>query len=64
MSKKASYWCQIFHAKLDHAKSLIIYRWLKAQGLRYWIGANESQCSLAEAASDVLDFMRDEEKSK
>ena len=28
LSRKASDLCHIFHSKLDHAKSLIVYRWL------------------------------------
>ena len=50
MSRKASDLCRIFRAKSDSANSLIVYRWLKAQGSRYWMGTHESQCSPAEAA--------------
>ena len=32
-------------------QSLTVYRWLKAQGLRYQISIHESQCSLVKAAS-------------
>ena len=51
--------CQIFCAKSEGAKSLIVYRWLKAQGLRYQMGKKESQHFPAEAASDALDFMQE-----
>ena len=61
--KRASDLCQIFHAKLDGAKSLIVHRWLKAKGLRYQMGTNESQRSPAEAASDALDFMQEIRKT-
>ena len=50
VSRRASDLCRIFHAKSDGAQSLIVYRWLEAQGLRYQMGINESQCSPAEAA--------------
>ena len=35
VSKRASDFCRIFHAKLDGAKSLTVQKWLEAQGLRY-----------------------------
>ena len=63
VSKKASDLCRIFRAKSDGAKSLIVYRWLKVQGLRYWMGTNESQRSSAEAASDALNFMQEIRKT-
>ena len=56
--RRASDLCQIFCAKSDGTKSLIVHRWLKAQGSRYLMGNNESQCSPAEAASDALNFMQ------
>ena len=59
VSIRASDLCQIFHANLDGAKSLIVHSWLKAQGLSYQMGTNESQHSPAKAASDVLDFMQE-----
>ena len=48
-----------FYAKSDGAKSLIVYRWLKTQRLRYWMGTHESQHYTAVAASDSLDFMQE-----
>ena len=62
VSRKASDLCRIFHAKSNGAKSLIVHRWLKAEGLRYWMGTHESQCSPAEAVSDALDFMQEIKK--
>ena len=62
VSRKASYLCQIFCAKSDSAKSLILYRWLKALGLRYRVGTHESQHFPAEVASDALDFMKEIKK--
>ena len=55
--------CWIFCAESDGAKSLIVHRWLKPQGLRYWMGTNEFQHSPAEAASDALDFMQEVRKT-
>ena len=59
ISRRASGLCQIFLAKPDGAKSLIVYRQLKTHGLRYQMGTHESQCFPAEAASDGLDFMKE-----
>ena len=55
--------CQFFRAKSDGAKSLIVHRWLKAWGLRYQMGTNESQRSPAKAASDALDLMQEIRKT-
>ena len=57
LSKKACDLCRIFHAKSDGAKSLNVYKWLKAQGLRYQMGTHKSHCSPAEASSDAFNFM-------
>ena len=62
MSRKASDFCRIFHAESSNAKSLIVYRWLKAEGLRYQMSTHESQHSPVEAASDALDFMQEIKK--
>ena len=58
VSRWASDLCQIFHTKLDGAKSLIVLRWSEARELRYQMGTNESQHSPAEARSDALGFMQ------
>ena len=58
VSRRASDLCRIFRTNLDGAKSLIVHEWFKAQGLRYLMGTNESQCSHVEAASDALNFMQ------
>ena len=58
VSRRASDLCRIFCVKSDGTKSLIVYRWFKAQGLRYRMNINESQCPPAEAASDALDSCR------
>ena len=54
--------CRIFHTNSDSAKLLTVNRWLKTQGLRYWMSTHESQHFPIEAASDALDFMQEIKK--
>ena len=59
VSRRASDLCPFFCVKSDSAKLLTMHRWLMAQGLRYWMGTDESQCSPVVVASDALDFMQE-----
>ena len=40
---KTSNLCRIFRAKSDGAKTLIVYRWLKTQGLSCQMSPNECE---------------------
>ena len=62
VSRNAPDFCGLFHPKSHGAKSLIVYRWLKTQGLRYWMGTHQYQCFPAEAASDAPNFMQEIKK--
>ena len=56
--EKSIWFMSNFLCQIRWHKSLIVHRWLKAQGLRYQMGTNEFQHSAAEAASAALDFMQ------